>query len=79
MTKTEVEQRLQEGLQRVARLDDRDIDEIRQDAIRDYLAQRGISLLHELSSTSPGVSLSDTEAMEIANNEIRKQRRERRA
>lgn len=79
MTRTEVEQRLQEGLQQVAKLEDRDIEDIRQDAIRDYLIRRGISLLQDLASTSPGAELSDSEAMEIANNEIRALRRERRA
>lgn len=77
MTRTEVEQRLQEGLQQVAKLEERDVDDVRQDAIRDYLVRRGISLLDDLASTSPGTELSDAEAMEIANEEIRALRRER--
>ncbi|MCA1737002.1 MAG: hypothetical protein LC739_13160 [Actinobacteria bacterium] len=78
MTSTEVDQRLQEGLERVARLDGRAVDEVRQEALRRYLARRGISLLDDLATSSPGVSLTDDEAQQIAIEEIDRMRRERR-
>jgi len=78
MTSAEVEQRLQEGLERVARLDGRAVDEVRQEALRRYLARRGISLLDDLATSSPGTLLTDDEAEEIAIEEIDRMRRERR-
>lgn len=78
MSSAEVEQRLQEGLERVARLDGRAVEEVRQEAIQRYLAGRGISLLDELASSSPGTSLTDDEAQEIADQEIDRMRQERR-
>ncbi|CAN5870881.1 hypothetical protein BH23ACT5_BH23ACT5_06700 [soil metagenome] len=78
MTTAEVEQRLQDGLERVARLDERAVDDVRRDAIRDYLARRGIGLMDDLAATARGASLSDEKAMEIAIEEIDKARREHR-
>lgn len=78
MTSAEVEEKLQAGLERVARLDGRPIDEVRQEAIRRYLARRGASLLDDLSASSPGTSLTDEDAQTIAAEELAKMRRERR-
>lgn len=77
MTSAEVEQRLQDGLERVAKLDDRPVDEVRRDAIKGYLARRGLELLDDLAVASPGTSLTEEEAMRIALEEIAASRRER--
>lgn len=78
MSSAEVEQRLQEGLERIARLDGRAVEEVRQEAIRRYLARRGIGLLDDLASSRPGTSLTDDEAQGIADREIDNMREERR-
>ncbi|MEX0660085.1 MAG: hypothetical protein WD080_13220 [Egibacteraceae bacterium] len=77
MTSAEVDERLQAGLERVARFDGRAIDEVRQEAIRRYLATRGLSLLDDLAGSSAGVSLSDEEAQAIASEELDRMREER--
>lgn len=77
MTSAEVEQRLQDGLERVAKLDDRPVDDIRRDAIKGYLARRGLELMDDLAVSSPGTSLTEDEAMQIALEEIAASRRER--
>lgn len=78
MSSAEAEQRLQEGLERVAKLGGRGVDVVRQEAIRRYLARRGIDLLDDLASSSPGSSMTDDRAQEIAGEEIDRMRRERR-
>lgn len=77
MTSAEVEQRLEEGLERVARLDGRAVEDVRQEAIRRYLARRGIGLLDDLAASSSGTLLSDEEAEAIADEELDRLRRER--
>ncbi len=78
VTSAEVEARLQAGLRRVARLDGRGLDDVRQEAIRRYLARRGISLLDDLQASGAGDSLTDAEAERIAAEELEEMRRERR-
>ncbi len=78
MTSAEVDEKLQAGLARIAQLDGRAIDEVRQEAIRRYLAGRGLSLLDDLASSSPGASLTDEEAQAIASEELDRMRQERR-
>lgn len=76
MASTEVDQRLEAGLARVARMDGRSIDDVRQEAIRRYLVERGLHLLERLGSTSPGAALTDVEADRIAADEVAAARRE---
>lgn len=64
MSSAEAEQSLNEGLERVARLDGRAVDEVRHEAIRRYLAGRGVALLDDLARSGPGTSLTDDEAQE---------------
>jgi len=78
MSSAEAEQRLQEGLERVARLEGRAVEEVRQEAIRGYLARRGIGLLDDLAGSSSGTSLTDDEAQGVSDEELDRMRRERR-
>lgn len=78
MSSAEAEQRLQEGLKRVAKLEGRGVDDVRQEAIRRYLARWGIELLDDLAGSSPGSSLTDDRAQKIAGEEVDRMRRERR-
>lgn len=78
MTSAEVDARLEAGLRRVARLDGRALDDVRQEAIRRYLARRGISLLDDLAASGTGSSLTDEEAERIAAEELEQMRQERR-
>jgi hypothetical protein len=77
MSSAEAEEQLEKGLERVASFDGRAVEEVRQEAIRLYLAGRASSLLDDLATRSPGASLSDEDAQEISNQELEAMRRER--
>lgn len=70
MSTAEIDRRLQAGLKRVAEVEGRTVHEVRREAIRRYLADRGPQVLDALRESSPGNDLTDDEAYELAKREV---------